>query len=100
MQGGNFLPHPALECAVGSRWDLRNSQILHLVKAYKEGRCEAQAKSNSQEPFFDERELEFFRLVEEGQVYDYYFAKALSESPRGDAAWRRGGIGSFPGKVY
>ena len=62
-------------------WDLRNSQILHLVKAYKEDRYKARSKSRSCEPFFNERELEFFRLVEEGKVYDYYFTKAQQRCP-------------------
>ena len=62
-------------------WDLRNSQILHLVKAYKEDRYEARAGSRSAEPFFNEREEEFFRLVEQGQVYDSLFAKAQQECP-------------------
>ena len=62
-------------------WDLRNSQILHLVKAYKEDRYEARAGSRSAEPFFNEREEEFFRLVEQGQVYDSCFAKAQQDCP-------------------
>ena len=62
-------------------WDLRNSQILHLVKAYKEDRYEARAGSRSAGPFFNEREEEFFRLVEQGQVYDFYFAKAQQDCP-------------------
>jgi hypothetical protein len=62
-------------------WDLRNSQILHLVKAYKEDRYKSRAGSRSQEPFFNKRELEFFKLVEKGQVYDFYFAKAQRECP-------------------
>jgi hypothetical protein len=73
-----FRSHPEAR-KVG--WDLRNSQILHLVKAYKEDRYQARGKSSSCEPFFNERELEFFRLVEEGQVYDFYFAKAQQECP-------------------
>ena len=73
-----FKSHPSAR-KVG--WDLRNSQILHLVKAYKEDRYEARGKSRSQEPFFNEREEEFFRLVEQGQVYDFYFAKAQQECP-------------------
>jgi hypothetical protein len=62
-------------------WDLRNSQILHLVKAYKEDRYEARAGSGCREPFFNEREKDFFRLVEEGQVYDSCFAKAQQDCP-------------------
>jgi hypothetical protein len=62
-------------------WDLRNSQILHLVKAFKEDRYEARAGSRSAEPFFNEREEEFFRLVEEGQVYDSCFARAQQDCP-------------------
>ena len=62
-------------------WDLRNSQILHLVKAYKEDRYKSRAGSRSQEPFFGKRDLEFFRLVEKGQVYDFYFARAQLECP-------------------
>ena len=62
-------------------WDLRNSQILHLVKAFKEDRYEARAGSGCREPFFNEREEEFFRLVEEGQVYDSCFAKAQQDCP-------------------
>ena len=62
-------------------WDLRNSQILHLVKAYKEDRYKARATSRSAGPFFNEREQDFFRLVEQGQVYDFYFAKAQEDCP-------------------
>ena len=63
-------------------FDLRNSQILHLVKAFKEDRYKARVGSSSKEPFFNERELEFFRLVEDGQVYDFYFAKAQQDCPQ------------------
>ena len=62
-------------------WDLRNSQILHLVKAFREDRYEARAGSRSGEPFFNDREQDFFRLVEQGQVYDSCFAKAQQECP-------------------
>jgi len=71
---------PYYECAVETKYG-RNSQILHLVKAYKEDRYEARAASRSAEPFFNEREEEFFRLVELGQVYDVYFHKAQQECP-------------------
>jgi hypothetical protein len=73
-----FKSHPSSR---KTGWDLRNSQILHLVKAYKEDRYKARAASRSAEPFFNERELEFFRLVEQGQVYDFYFAKTQQGCP-------------------
>ena len=62
-------------------WDLKNSQILHLVKAYKEDRYKVRATSRSAGPFFNAREQEFFGLVEQGQVYDFYFVKAQQECP-------------------
>jgi len=73
-----FKSHPQAR-KIG--WDLRNSQILHLVKAYKEDRYKTRASSRSAGPFFNEREQEFFGLVEQGQVYDFYFAKAQQECP-------------------
>jgi hypothetical protein len=73
-----FKSHPS---AMMVGWDLKNSQILHLVKAYREDRYEARSGSRSQEPVFNEREREFFQLVEQGQVYDFYFAKAQQDCP-------------------
>ena len=89
-------------------WDLRNSQILHLVKAFKEDRYEARAGSRSAEPFFNEREEEFFRLVEEGQVYDSCFAKARAglsgipdrQGPQDETEGRLGGaVEGVPGRT-
>ena len=73
-----FKSHPD---AKKTGWDLRNSQILHLVKAYKEDRYEARSKSRSAGLFFNDRERDFFRLVEQGQVYDFYFARAQQDCP-------------------
>lgn len=73
-----FKSHPTAR-KIG--WDLKNSQILHLVKAYKEDRYKLRAGGRSAAPFFNEREKEFFGLVEKGQVYDFYFAKAQQDCP-------------------